>query len=200
MEIQIQTLRDHGFEHIFVATNYMAHYVEAFLGDGSKYGVRLQFSREEKPLGTCGPLSLLRDELREPFVVMNGDILTKLNFRAFYEFAVRGKSALTVATKVIVTPFRFGNVIVDSEDFIIDLEEKPDLATEVLAGVYCMTPAIFELIPDGQYFGMDSLIKTMLSHGQKISRFMIHDYWIDIGQIDDYSQAKTAYEKNFIRD
>lgn len=197
MEIQILTLREHGFTEIFVATNYMAAYVEAFLGNGSKYGVTLRFSREDKPLGTCGPLSLLKRELTEPFIMMNGDILTKLDFRAFYAFSARRNSALTVATKVIVTPFRFGNVVADSDDFIRDVEEKPNLAMEVLAGIYCMTPGIFDFIPEGQYYNVDALIKTMLAGGHRISRFLIHDYWIDIGQVDDYSKAKTAYEDNF---
>ena len=78
MQVQIQALKEHGFNTIFVATNYMSDYVEAFLGDGSKYGVKLRFSKEEKPLGTCGPLTLLKNELTEPFILVNGDILTKL--------------------------------------------------------------------------------------------------------------------------
>jgi NDP-sugar pyrophosphorylase family protein len=197
MEVQIHALRDHGFTEIFVATNYKSDYVEAFFGDGSKHGVKLRYSREEKPLGTCGPLSLLKNELMEPFVMVNGDILTKLNYRNFYDFCCGRNSTLTVATKVVVTPFRFGNVTADSEDFIVGLEEKPDLALEVLAGIYGMTPGIFEFVPDGEYFGMDALIRNMLAGGHKISRYLVHEYWIDIGQIDDYSQAKTIYAQNF---
>ena len=197
MEIQIHALRDHGFTEIFVATNYKSDFVEAFFGDGSKHGVKLHFSREEKPLGTCGPLSLLKDQLTEPFVMVNGDILTKLNYRNFYEFCCTRESSLTVATKVVVTPFRFGNVTADTEDFVVGLEEKPDLAMEVLAGIYGMTPAIFKFIPNGEYFGMDALIRNMLADGHKISRYLVHEYWIDIGQIDDYSKAKTIYAENF---
>jgi NDP-sugar pyrophosphorylase family protein len=129
--------------------------------------------------------------------MMNGDVLTKLNFRAFYDFGVGRSSTLTVATKVIVTPFRFGNVMADEDDYISGVEEKPNLAMEVLAGIYCMTPRVFNLIPDGEYYNVDALIKKMLAGGHRISRFLIHDYWIDIGQVDDYSQAKLAYENNF---
>ena len=85
---------------IYVATNHMADFVEAFLGDGSKYGVKLIFSRECKPLGTCGPLTLLKANLTEPFQLMNGDVLTKLNFRAFYDFAVAQDSLLAVANQI----------------------------------------------------------------------------------------------------
>jgi len=81
MELQIYSLKESGFNNIYVATNYKSDYVEAFLGKGKKYGVKLHFSKEKKPLGTCGPLSLLTKELTEPFILLNGDILTKLNFK-----------------------------------------------------------------------------------------------------------------------
>jgi NDP-sugar pyrophosphorylase family protein len=197
MEIQIVSLRNHGFDEIYIATNYMAELVEAFLGDGSKFGVRLQFSRETKPLGTCGPLTLLKSELTEPFILMNCDILTKLDFRAFWHWAVKRDSLLTVATKLITTPFRFGNVKVDSEDNIVGIQEKPDFILEVLAGIYCMKPGIFELIPENQYFGIDKLLQDMISTRKPASRYLIHDYWLDIGQVDDYSEARNAYAEHF---
>jgi NDP-sugar pyrophosphorylase family protein len=197
MEVQIHFLAKYGFDEIYVATNYMADYFEAFFGDGSKYGVKLAFSREEKPLGTAGPLSLLRGELDEPFVVMNGDILTKLDFSAFYGFALEQTSDLTIATKIITTPFRFGNVTVDEDNYVVDIEEKPEFHLEILAGIYCMKPGVFQFIPDDDYFGMDSLIKGMLEAGHKVSRYLIQGYWIDIGQIEDYSKAREVYAQHF---
>jgi NDP-sugar pyrophosphorylase family protein len=197
MEIQIVALRGHGFDEIFVATNHMADYVEAFLGDGSKYGVKLSFSRETKPLGTCGPLTLLREQLTEPFLLMNGDILTKLDLKAFYNWSLERKSLLTVATKIVSTPFRFGNVNVDENENIVGVEEKPDLKLEVLAGVYCMQPGVFELIPHNVYFGIDTLLQNMISAGQAVSRYLIQEYWLDIGQVEDYTQARKAYSENF---
>lgn len=197
MEVQLQALKERGFTEIFVATNYKADYVQSFLGDGSRYGVNLRFSNEQKPLGTCGPLTLLKNALTEPFLMMNGDILTKLNFRAFYDFSVAQDSLLTVGTKIISTPFRFGNVKVDASNHIIEIEEKPDLKFEILSGIYCMKPDIFEFIPDDTYFGMDTLLKTMLVQHSPVSRYLIHEYWLDIGQVDDYSQARDAYRDNF---
>src|SRR5262249_7498466 len=110
LEIQILSLARCGFDEIYIATNYMSEYIEAFLGDGTKYGVKLTFSREEKPLGPCGPVLLLRSQLTEPFVLMNGDILTTLDFRDLYQSADGGDADLTVVTKEIVTPFNFGKV------------------------------------------------------------------------------------------
>jgi NDP-sugar pyrophosphorylase family protein len=197
MEIQITALRDHGFNEIYVATNHMADFVEAFLGDGSKYGVKLIFSRETKPLGTCGPLTLLKAELTEPFLLMNGDVLTKLDFRAFHDFADAQDSLLTVGTKIISTPFRFGNVKVNASNHIVEVEEKPDLKFEILAGIYCMKPGIFEFIPDNVYFGIDTLLTTMIAQHKPVSRYLIHEYWLDIGLVEDYSQARQAYTEHF---
>ena len=197
MEVQIHALKERGFTDIFVATNYKAEYVQSFLGDGSRYGVILRFSNESKPLGTCGPLTLLKQDLTEPFLMMNGDILTKLDFRALYEFAIAQDSLLTVGTKIISTPFRFGNVKVNASNHIVDIEEKPDLKLEILAGIYCMKPGIFEFIPDNTYFGMDKLLKALIARKLPVSRYLIQDYWLDIGQVEDYSQARDAYRDNF---
>jgi NDP-mannose synthase len=197
MEIQIRLLASHGFDDIYVATNYMADYVQAYLGDGEKLGVHLHYSQEEKPLGTAGPLSLLRRQLTEPFLLMNGDILTRLDLAAFFRFALAQAADLTIATKIITTPFRFGNVKVDKEGYIVDVEEKPELKLEILAGIYCLKPAVLSLIPDGQYYGMDTLIKDMLARQQRIARYLIQEYWLDIGQVEDYSQAREVYSEHF---
>jgi NDP-sugar pyrophosphorylase family protein len=197
METQILTLKSFGVTDVYIATNYKSDYVEAFIGDGSKYDVRLHFSKEKEPLGTCGPLALLKEEFAEPFIVLNGDILTKMSFSDFYAFAIRHNSVLTVATKIITTPFRFGNVSVDSNDHIIDVDEKPELKMEIVAGIYCMTPGIFEFIPTGEYYNMDALIKELLKTNIPIARYLIQDYWIDIGQVDDYSKAQEIYAKHF---
>jgi len=199
LEIQIQSLKEHGFSEFYIATNYMADYIEAFLGDGSKLGVSISYSRENKPLGTCGPLLLLKNELNSPFVVMNGDILTKLNFKNLYNFSNQQNSSLTIGTKVITTPFRFGNVKVDQNNYVTGVEEKPELSFEILAGIYFMKPEIFEFIPEDTYFGMDQLIKKMLEQNKKISRYEIKEYWLDIGQVEDYSNARKIYDENFAK-
>lgn len=197
MEVQIRRLEAAGVSSIFIATNYKSDFVKAYLGDGSKYGVELTFSEEEKPLGTCGPLSLLRDRLDEDFIVMNGDILTKLDFAVLGEFGRNQQSLLTVGTKILLTPFRFGNVIVDDNDRIVSVEEKPELKMEIVAGIYYMKKEILDLIPDDTYFGMDTLIRNMLDNDMPISRYQIRDYWIDVGQVDDYTSAREEFSQHF---
>lgn len=197
MELQIISLKENGFNDIYVATNYKANYVEAFLGNGKKYGVKIHFSKEDKPLGTCGPLSLLKKKLTEPFILMNGDILTKLNFKKFYYFGNKSKSNLTLGTKIITTPFRFGNVKTDKNNYIQSIEEKPELKFEILAGIYFLKPKIFDFIPNNKYYGIDTLIKDLLNKKEKISRYLIEDYWLDIGQIEDYRKARKEVVKIF---
>jgi len=193
LEIQIEQLKEYGFNEIFLATNYKSLYIEKFFGDGSQYGVSLKISKEEEPLGTAGPLSLLKDRLSKPFLVMNGDILTKLNFASMYEFALRREAKLTIGVKKVYTPFRFGNIESDG-DYVTNMEEKPNFETNVLAGVYIMTPSIFEYIQDGKPYGMDQLIKSMLSNGDPIAQYMIKEYWLDIGVVDDYRNTQDIYD------
>jgi NDP-sugar pyrophosphorylase family protein len=199
LEIQIEHLREKGFTEIFLATNYKSDYIENFFGDGSKYGVNLTISKEEKPMGTAGPVTLLRDHLTEPFLLMNGDILTTLDYRHLYEFALRIDSMLTVAIKEIITPFQFGNIFYEG-DFVTGIEEKPNIKTKIIAGIYVMKPGIFDIIPVNQYFGMDQLIQKMLETKLKVARYEINAYWLDIGQVDDYKKAQEIYKKHFTTD
>jgi NDP-sugar pyrophosphorylase family protein len=196
LEIQILSLARHGVTDVFVATNYMAEYVEAFLGDGRKYGVRLVFSREDQPLGTCGPVTLLEKELDSPFILINGDVLTTLDFRMAYETALSHPAALMVVTKEVRTPFSFGTVVSEG-DRILDVTEKPDFKFEVLAGIYVLKPEILKEIPKNTYYGIDSLIKDTLARRQPVGRYLMQEYWLDIGQVDDYKRAGEDYRFHF---
>jgi len=196
LEIQIEHFKQYGFEEIFLATNYKSEYIESFFGDGSRYGVILNVSKEDKPLGTAGPLKLLKTQLVEPFVVMNGDILTLIDFSKFYSFAQEKGTLLTVAIKKIITPYAFGNIFFQN-DFVIGIEEKPDIITYALAGIYAMQPEILDLIPEAEYYGIDKLIKMMIDKGLPIAKYEMNEYWLDIGQIDDYEKAQDIYKTHF---
>lgn len=196
LEIQIENLKLHGFDKIFLATNYKSDYVEKFFGDGLRYGVTLRYSKEIEPLGTVGPLTLLKEELVEPFLVMNGDILSAIDFRRFYDFALKKDTLLTLAIKKIKMPFAFGNIFFEG-DYVTDIEEKPDLETYALAGIYIMKPEIFTIIPTQGYYNMDQLIKKMLAENIPVSKYEMTEYWLDIGRIDDYEEAQKAFENEF---
>jgi NDP-sugar pyrophosphorylase family protein len=196
LEVQIERLRDNGFNKIILATNYKSAYIESFFGDGSRYGVDLVISKEEIPLGTAGPLSLLKDELTEPFLVMNGDILTLLNFKAMYDYAIAKDAPLTIGVKKEILPFAFGNIFFEG-DYVTDIQEKPNFELFILAGIYIMTPEIFKHIPHNQKYDMDKLIKKLLADSIPIPKYNIGEYWLDIGRIGDYEKAQDVYKEHF---
>lgn len=195
LEIQLERLKEHGFDEIYLATNHKSEYIKNFFGNGSRYGVKLIISKEDKPLGTAGPIKLLQAQLTEPFVVMNGDILSLINFTKFYEHSKLKGTCLTISIKKEITPFEFGNICF-KDDYVTDIEEKPNLITYILAGIYVMTPEIFDFIPDGAYFGMDLLIKRLLAEHKPIAKYEMSEYWLDIGRASDYEKANEFYNKH----
>jgi NDP-sugar pyrophosphorylase family protein len=199
LEIQIARLKKYGFEDIFLATNYKSEYIEGYFGNGSRFGVNLKISKEEIPLGTAGPLLLLENELTEPFIVMNGDILSLIDFSNLYTIALQSESLLTISVKKEITPFAFGNIFFDG-DRVTGIQEKPDIVMFILAGIYVMKPEIFKYFPRNTYFGMDTLIKNMLIKNDPITKFDLKEYWLDIGRLNDYEQAQEAYTTHFNKD
>lgn len=195
LEIQMERLKVYGFDEIFLATNHKSEYIKNFFGDGQRYGVKLTVSKEDIPLGTAGPIKLLQNELTEPFIVMNGDILSLINFKKLFDYSNEKATCLTISIKKEVTPFEFGNIGFNG-DFVTEIEEKPDLITYILAGIYVMTPEIFDFIPEGKYFGMDLLIKNLLACNKPIAKYEMNEYWLDIGRASDYEKANEFYNKH----
>lgn len=196
LEIQIEYLKKFDFNDIIIATNYKSDYIKNFFGDGSRYGVKLTISKEDKPLGTAGPLKLLQDQIKEPFLVMNGDVLSLMNFADFFSFALKIDSSLTLSIKKIITPYAFGNIIFHN-DYVTAIEEKPDIIRYAMTGMYVMKPEIFELIPENQYFGMDSLINLMISKNLPVAKYEMDKYWIDIGRVEDYNKVQEDFKRHF---
>lgn len=198
LEIQIEHLRKYGVTEVYLATNYKSDYIENFFGDGSRYGVKLTISKEEKRLGTAGPVKLLEEFLDDTFIVMNGDILTNVDFGEIRSFANAQESLLTLSIKKIIMPYAFGNIFFEGNQ-VTGIEEKPDIVTHALAGIYVMKPGIFAHIPKDQYYGMDQLILKLLAENQPVTKYEIKDYWLDIGRVDDYESAQDDFKKNFYK-
>lgn len=195
LEIQIEKLKKYGFKNIILATNYKSDYVEKFFGDGSRYGVNLLVSKEDKPLGTAGPIRLVERLLTKPFLVMNGDILTHADFGKMYDFALKNQTMLTIGIKKIVMPYSFGNIFFEG-DRVTGIQEKPDFITYAMAGVYVMKPEIVQLIPPNEYFGIDKLVHKMLQKKLPINKYEIDEYWLDIGRAEDYEKANEAFSND----
>ncbi|MBT4763400.1 NTP transferase domain-containing protein [bacterium] len=196
LQIQIERLRDNGFKEIYICTNYKSDYIEDFIGDGSRYGVSIIVSKENKRLGTAGPLTLLKRYLKKPFIVMNGDILTSLNFKNFYNFAVDNDSDICLAIKKEVTPYEFGNILFNGDD-VLEMQEKPDIVKYILAGIYVINPRVLNEIPNDTYYGMDILINQLISNKMKVLKYEISEYWLDIGRYNDYEKAESDYKALF---
>ena len=196
LEIQIEYLKKHGFDTIYLCTYYKSEYIKNFFGDGMRYGVRLNIVKEESPLGTAGPVKLISEELDTPFALLNGDILTDFDISSMYRFACSADSWLTIGTKDIITKSQFGKISFRG-DYVAAIEEKPDIKTTILAGICILKPEVLQLIPAKQYYGMDSLIKKMITMGKAISHFNIADNWLDIGQVKDYEKAQEIYKEKF---
>lgn len=192
LEIQIERLAKFGFNEIYLATNYKTDYIENFFGNGSRYGVDLIISKEDKPLGTAGPMTLLKDALVDPFLVMNGDILSLVDFGQMYDFACHQDSLFTVGIKKMVMPYAFGNIMFN-DAYVTEIQEKPDIITYALAGIYVMKPDVLSLIPSDTYFGIDQLIRTMLQKKMAVTKYEIKEYWLDIGRPEDYEKAQADY-------
>ncbi len=197
LEVQIERLKSFGFDEIYLATNYKSEYIQNFFGNGSNYGVKLKISKENEPLGTAGPLKLLQDELKSPFLVMNGDILTLTNFSKLYSFATNMNTLMTLTIKKIITPYDFGNIRFDG-NYVMSVEEKPDIITYAIAGIYVMRQEIIDFIPDNTYFGMDQLLKKLLGNNIPVTKYELKDYWLDIGRVEDFEKAQTEYLSNLV--
>lgn len=195
LEVQIERLAQCGFDEVILATNYKSDYIESFIGDGSRYDIKVTISKESKRLGTAGPLKLLESQLSEaPFLVMNGDILTLLDMKKMYDIALKKASLFVAGVKQIIMPYDFGNISFEGE-FITKIEEKPNIITYALAGIYILKPEIIKYIPNSTYYGIDMLLQYMLENRLPVAKYDIEEYWIDIGRMDDYEKAQEDYKK-----
>ena len=195
LEIQIHNLKEHGVDTIFLALGYRHELFQAYFGDGSNWGVRIYYSIESKPLGTAGPLSLLRGILDEPFLVMNGDILTNLDCSRLALNHLETGAYITVVTKIVTFPLRYG-VIDHKDNRVFDIREKPSISAEINAGIYFMNPEVIDAMPTNTAVSMDDLLRNKIYENYQISRFLLTDYWLDIGQEDDYQMANDIVSQN----
>jgi mannose-1-phosphate guanylyltransferase len=187
-------LQHSGVTDIFVATRYMGGKIQRVLGDGSRYGLNLQYVEEDRPLGTCGPVLTVKDELLSPFLLINSDIVTELDFRRFYEDAIRMKASLTLGTVHTSLACRYGVISADETGVVKSFVEKPSLSVEILGGIYCLDPVVLQFVEAGVQFGIDNLIMALFKAHFPVRHRVISDLWIDVGEISDYQRAVTLFD------
>jgi NDP-sugar pyrophosphorylase family protein len=193
LEIVIRQLARAGFVHITLAVGHLAELLMAYFGDGRKWGVRIEYSREETPLGTAGPLSLV-ESLDQPFLVMNGDLLTTLDYRALWEYHAGRGAITTLATYRRDTQIDLGVIETDEGGRVRDYIEKPVYHYTVSTGIYVFDPAVLAYIPRGERLDLPDLVLKLLAAGQEVVAFPFDGIWLDIGRPDDYEQAVAQFE------
>lgn len=192
LEIIILQLRAAGFTHITLAVNHLSQLIMAYFGDGSRLGVRLDYSLEEGELSTIGPLTLIED-LPESFLVMNGDILCDLNYQAFFNAHVTARSEVSVSAFRRHVKIDFGVLQHDANGHLISFEEKPEYDFDVSMGIYCINRSVIERLPRGKKYGFDDLMLDSLATNRPVHIRPFNGYWLDIGRPDDYEYADTHF-------
>ncbi|HEY0715387.1 MAG TPA: nucleotidyltransferase family protein [Polyangia bacterium] len=191
LERLVLHLMSFGIRHITLAINYLGHMIEEHFGDGSAFGCHIEYLRETKPLGTGGALSLLADRPEDPFIVMNGDLVTQANLGSMLDFHARGGQVGTMGIRRYHHTIPFGCVRL-SGDRITACEEKPQLQETINTGMYVLSPEMLDLIPRDTDFGMPALFQTALSAGKLLRAFPFEDEWIDVGRKSELARAVGA--------
>jgi NDP-sugar pyrophosphorylase family protein len=192
LEIVFRQLAAAGCTSATLAVGHLAELIISFFGNGENVGIDLQYAREDSPLGTVGPLALM-DDLPESFIVMNGDVLTTLNYRQFFERHVEEGSEVTVACHRKTTKIDLGVVEFDERFRVTGYREKPTLPYDVSMGVYAFNRSVLDLIPPGKYLDFPNLILKMIAQGRYPKAYMSDALWLDIGRIEDYASATSVF-------
>ena len=188
LEIILSQLGRAGITDVTITVGHLASLIETFFGDGSRFGLRIEYFREETPLKTVGSLPLI-GELTEPFLVMNGDVLTDLDFAKLVEFHSTKCCIATIGTAPREQQADFGIVRWDGDTRITEFLEKPMSRYHVSMGVYVFSRRVLDHIPAGQPFGFDELMQAMLDGGERLYSYTHNGYWLDLGRPDDYERA-----------
>jgi len=193
MERVVEQLRAAGIQRLNVTTHYRAETITNHFGDGEDFGVEIRYIEERHPMGTAGAIKLVPPS-DEPLLVINGDILTRVDFRAMLDFHREHQAAMTVAVRQHEFHFQYGLIETDEVE-ITGISEKPVVQHLINAGIYLLSPETCRSIPNSQSFDMPDLINQLISDGRRVVGFPIYEYWLDIGQFTDYQQAQADVKK-----
>jgi dTDP-glucose pyrophosphorylase/CBS domain-containing protein len=196
LERIIRQLRDAGVLTIYISTHYKSEKIEEYFGDGSAFGVRISYCQEDPPLGTGGALGLIPTPQR-PLLVVNGDILTGVDFRVLVEHHQQRKPMMTVGVGSFDFEVPYGVVKCDGED-VKGLVEKPRYSFLINAGIYLIEPAVFRYVSKGKRFNMTDLIQQLVRANEKVVRYQINEYWADIGSHSDYERAQKDVQDGLL--
>ena len=195
LEVVVRQLKRAGFTDVTMAVGYLAELLMAYFGDGSKLGVRVRYSREEIPLGTAGPLSLV-ERPEQPFLVMNGDLLTTLDYRSLWNWHREQGAIATLATFRRDVKIDLGVIETDGEGWVRGYIEKPTYHYTVSTGIYVFEPSVLDHVPHHQRMDLPDLIRKLLAGGERVATYPFEGIWLDIGRWEDYERAALEFEQH----
>lgn len=194
LEINIRRLKGQGFRNFFISVNYLSDVIEEHFGDGSLLGVKINYLKESERLGTAGPISLLPNISEEPFLVLNGDLLTNLNFSDLMYFHKANSHDMTICVRKHEYVIPYGVLDLEGSS-VLKIQEKPSYTKFINAGIYIMNHNVLDLISKNEYFGMNDLLNKAVNNGLNVECYSIKEYWRDIGTPDDLELARSEYSK-----
>jgi len=196
LETILESFTEQGFRHFYISVNYKAEMVKRHFGDGSRWAVEIKYLQEGKSLGTAGALGLLPTKPKEPLLLMNGDILTKMNYGKLLDFHNKNLAEATVCVKKYNNQIPYGVVTV-KKNRLLKIEEKPRHHCFISGGIYVFNPTVLDYVPPDLSLDIPVLLRKFLAQEKKIAAFPIREYWIDIGHFDDYQKANNDFTKVF---
>ncbi len=186
----VESLVDGGFGEICISISYLASQIEDYFGDGTKWGCKISYVREEIELGTAGPIKLLKQTTQRAVLVVNGDLVTRVNFSALVDFHQNSEFDFTIGSSNYGVQVPYGVLSLNSGGKLLSVTEKPSYSFPVSAGIYVINPAVLQLIPDNTHFSMTDLITAAVGQGISVGAFPIHERWLDVGLPEQYSSAQ----------
>ena len=192
----VEKFAEYGFVNITMCVNFNASIIRDYFSDGKEFGVNIDYILEQKRMGTAGALSLLKERPSEPFFVMNGDLLTNVNFEHIFNYHMLHKATATMCVREYDYEVPYG-VVKMNDNKIIEIVEKPVQRFFVSAGIYMFSPEIFDFIPQNEFYDMPTLFEELIKLSKNIVSFPIREYWLDIGRIEEYQRANEEYKEVF---
>jgi len=196
LETIVKHIAEQGFTEFYFCINYLGDKIRQYFGDGSNWGINITYIEEDKPMGTAGALSLIPNLPDSPLIVMNGDLLTKVDFRALLSFHLKHQNSITTCVREYSHQVPYGVIEMEGQE-ITQLVEKPVYRYFVNAGIYCLNTPLTSEMPKEQFYDMPTLVEDQQLKKQKTGGFPLTEYWMDIGHIPDYEQAQADYEVYF---
>ena len=194
VETIVDSFKQHGYTNFIFSVNYKKEMIQEYFQDGEPFGISIEYIEEQKRMGTAGALSLLKESPAEPFFVMNGDLLTQINFDQLMQFHEEHEAIATMCVREYEFQIPYGVIETDGAD-LLNIKEKPVHRSFINAGIYVLSPEALDFIPQDEFYDMPTLFEHLMAAGKKVAAFPIHEYWLDIGQMDDFHRANEEFRR-----